>query len=537
MAVVSISRIQLRRGQKNQGSGLPQLASAEMGWAIDTQELFIGNGSVSEGSPSVGNTKILTEHDNLFQLIREYTYKETSGIIQTGDSSNTPIRRNLQERLDDRVSIRSFGAPGDGTNQTAALQRAVDQLFLNNANKTSPASRVVLYIEPGVYIVDSPIKLPPYANIVGAGKDKTVIRCTNPNTAVFSFKNGSSTPGTDALDATTTFLNQPREISLSDMTIDAQGGNVGIDFRNVRNSSFVGLKVVGPWTQGTLINSTSKCFTFYSLSDSVNCNNLTFRDFHVAGFSYGVYADFDIRDINIESSIFETLGYGIVVGENMNFGLIGQSLGTDNLLINDSKFKNIDRNAVWIEHGTRTISTNNDYRSVGNDGGTAGNARYSILKFTEKNNISDNDFFDRTRNLSYNQTYISGVKYVPEIEGPIFYKNGSTHKVDIAQNASPTTLFRLPADKNSSYVVRYLFESNANSVRQGIMNIVVNKNDNTVQLHDEYDYSGNATYDESVIFSASLSDEDGDLADDTVLVQVEASLDSGPITFEIEVKA
>ena len=60
MAVVQISKIQLRRGKKSTGTGLPQLSSGEMGWAIDSQELYIGNGSVSEGSPAVGNTKILT---------------------------------------------------------------------------------------------------------------------------------------------------------------------------------------------------------------------------------------------------------------------------------------------------------------------------------------------------------------------------------------------------------------------------------------------------------------------------------------------
>ena len=74
MAVVQISRIQIRRGQKNQGSGLPQLASGELGWAIDTRELYIGNGSVSEGSPSVGNTKVLTQFDNIFSLIIQLYY-------------------------------------------------------------------------------------------------------------------------------------------------------------------------------------------------------------------------------------------------------------------------------------------------------------------------------------------------------------------------------------------------------------------------------------------------------------------------------
>ena len=82
MAIVQISRIQIRRGQKNQNEGLPQLASGELAWAIDSQELFIGNGSLSEGAPFVGNTKVLTQSDDLFELAASYTYKK--GLTQTG---------------------------------------------------------------------------------------------------------------------------------------------------------------------------------------------------------------------------------------------------------------------------------------------------------------------------------------------------------------------------------------------------------------------------------------------------------------------
>lgn len=57
MAVTQISKIQIRRGlQEN----LPQLASAELGWSIDEQRLFIGNGTLAEGAPTVGMTEILT---------------------------------------------------------------------------------------------------------------------------------------------------------------------------------------------------------------------------------------------------------------------------------------------------------------------------------------------------------------------------------------------------------------------------------------------------------------------------------------------
>ena len=88
MAVVQISRIQVRRGKANSGTGIPQLASGELAWALDTQELYIGNGAVAEGSPAVGNTKVLTELDlsangNVLNLI-QHIYKINEQGMQTG---------------------------------------------------------------------------------------------------------------------------------------------------------------------------------------------------------------------------------------------------------------------------------------------------------------------------------------------------------------------------------------------------------------------------------------------------------------------
>ena len=132
MAVVQISKIQHRRG-KETITGLPQLASAELGWAVDTQKLYIGNGSVTEGAPAVGNTEILTEKTNIFQLLDQYEFQgNTDATVQTGEFSNNPIKRNIQTRLDDIVSIKSFGVIGDGvSDDTEALQRAVDQIFID----------------------------------------------------------------------------------------------------------------------------------------------------------------------------------------------------------------------------------------------------------------------------------------------------------------------------------------------------------------------------------------------------------------------
>ena len=105
MAVVQISKIQHRRGQKNSSSGIPQLSSAEFAWAVDSQELFIGNGSVAEGAPYVGNTKILTEHDNILDLVSSYQYASNDNSITLS------VSRSLQSKIDEiQVSVADFGA-------------------------------------------------------------------------------------------------------------------------------------------------------------------------------------------------------------------------------------------------------------------------------------------------------------------------------------------------------------------------------------------------------------------------------------------
>ena len=65
MAIVQVSRITQRKGLQED---LPSpLAGAEFGWAVDQRRLFIGNGSLADGAPVVGNTEILTEFSDLLQ--------------------------------------------------------------------------------------------------------------------------------------------------------------------------------------------------------------------------------------------------------------------------------------------------------------------------------------------------------------------------------------------------------------------------------------------------------------------------------------
>jgi hypothetical protein len=187
MAVVQISRIQIRRGKINSGTGMPQLSSGEMAWAIDSQELYIGNGAVSEGSPGVGNTKILTINDltsqgNILNLI-QHIYKANDTTMTTGIDANNPVARLIQDKLDDSVNLLDFVTDADilADDYTAPLQRAIDQLFLNTNTKSSAntlygkQSRVTLVLPAGVFKTIDTLYIPSFATIVGAGLDKTFI--------------------------------------------------------------------------------------------------------------------------------------------------------------------------------------------------------------------------------------------------------------------------------------------------------------------------------------------------------------------------
>lgn len=77
MPIVQISQIKHRRGlQEN----LPQLGSAELGWSIDTQRLFIGSGTREEGAPTEENVEIITETSPLWIALQ--TQIETSEFSQ-----------------------------------------------------------------------------------------------------------------------------------------------------------------------------------------------------------------------------------------------------------------------------------------------------------------------------------------------------------------------------------------------------------------------------------------------------------------------
>jgi len=413
VAVVQISRIQIRRGQKNQGTGLPQLSSGELGWAIDTQELFIGNGSVAEGAPQVGNTKVITEHDDLFTLADSYIYRNGDGSIVTGIDAVNPVERSLQDRLDDTVSVRAFGLTGESSQDaTVLLQRAIDQLFLNSGSELSVSKRVKLVIEPGTYTINDTIKIPPYATIIGAGSDKTIIRQLNTNRAVIQTVSDESIPGGYIFDGE--YATQARKIKLEGMTLSVSGGSKGLVLSSCRDSNFDDIKIVGNWTVGALVPVDTT--TTYDIALSLNSKNggvetanNKFNNCSFENFGYGVVSNWDIDDNHFSNCKFASLGYGVMFGKDMiidNLPANGTAYGPRNNTFESCIFKDTVYQAIKIDQGVNNISKENKFYTCGNNGGADDQPETAVISVSTLSNKSINDFFSRTKILSYSQGFI-----------------------------------------------------------------------------------------------------------------------------------
>ena len=256
MAVVQISKIQQRRGQKLL-SGMPQLSSAELAWAVDTQELFIGNGSVAEGAPYVGNTRVLTEHDNILELAGSYKFAEPDLSITAS------IFRSLQSKLDEiQVSVTDFGPqPDPSTNHVSYFTTAFAQLFQN----TNTRYRKVLTIPNGHYYFASTLRIP--SNVILRGETQEgVILDIGANAIEFL-----SAAGTDVLGPFTS-TDHPENVSISNLTIQYTTG--GIDITGLKDSKFENVKWKSNYTLGDTVSTPVLASQSYDLSAVANTGNI-----------------------------------------------------------------------------------------------------------------------------------------------------------------------------------------------------------------------------------------------------------------------
>jgi len=559
MAVVQISRIQVRRGRSSGGTGIPQLASGELGWAVDTQELYIGNGSVSEGAPAVGNTRILTEATNIFDLVEQYQYKRNDASYITGVTA--PIQRTLQERLDDTVSVRSFGAEGDGaTDDRDAIQRAIDAIYIDytaeDPSDPDPKRRVELLIEPGVYNVSGPIYLYPFITIRGSGKEKTVIRATGNTSAVIAIRDPYKTdPGDDStLIKYETDINQygnldqPRYLNVSGITFETAAANKPVFIANaVKNSQFVDVKFKSTFEIGDSINGDNDLnigMLMVAKSSAVTCQDNVFDNCEFENCAYGVDSTYDIQHNTFRSCVFTNLGHGAYLGWDVIVGVTDPEIGSGRQVgprwtrFENTKFIDIDRQGLYIGRGVGNISTSNTYIRVGNDGGNSASVtKYPVIEFEFDTNVSENDYFERAYDLAPASTIdFRDTDYVSEVAGSAI-ANQKYFPPKSITGTPESILLKLPGSQDAVYKINYFYVCpDLDLMRRGTVTLLADLSNNRVHITDDFDVTGDLDDGENLTFTAEFYDSNGDETKDSILLNY-SSNQNGTLKYWYEIQS
>ena len=456
MAILQISRITQRKGL---AQDLPQpLAGAELGWAIDERKLYIGNGDLAEGAPTVGNTEVLTEFSDLLSYVTAYTYQgDAAGYtVQTGATSGNPVSQSIQSRLDSYAIVTDFGATGDGvTDDTAAINRALYQLYCRQSNTQIRRS---LFFPAGTYLVTDTILIPPFAKLYGEGAESSIISfqvnswvpltaysagvlvyySTNgnyyrslsdvpaedpnsagsaiapTNTTYWQLNQSSTPPGNlpeyvvrtaDSLqqtgvDIATNGATPPQNVEISSMAFstanfDGAGGHNICLIEDIDGMTVTDVTFNGPFTLENSDTSADNLSCInFSSTGSLPCTQINLVGCKFSGATYGINTDQVIKGCTVSNSYFDVLYQGVV-------------LDTDptGVRIVENIFDNIYHEGIVITGATLNASAYNIFYDVGNI--FLGIVTTPVIDIDTDNNISIGDLFERTTADSANHPRIA----------------------------------------------------------------------------------------------------------------------------------
>lgn len=518
MAVVQISKIQVRRGQKNSNSGIPQLSSAEFAWAIDSQELFIGNGSVLEGAPYVGNTKILTEHDNILDLASSYEFASTDpSIVGT-------VERSLQSKLDEYVSVTDFGANPDGsTDCVDAFETAFTQLFRNADDKF----KKVLLVPNGTYLFSSDLRIP--SNVILRGETQSgAVLNIGANNIQFVTSTGTELSGFNS-------TNRPENIQLNNITIQRTSGQTVLS--GVMNSLFDGVVFQGEYVLGETVSSLSTepaALIWQNVLAGTKVTDIKFRNCEFNSNSISVKCTqttaYD-TSVRFEHCSFFVNHVGIYIE-----GVVNQE---NNWQINDCEFEEVATQAFRSTHGTGTFIQRSVFKNCGNNTNTSADPVHPVVYFGDKiGNKVMNCTSDRQQDAGivssntvasvtevYNGSYSS---FVDRINSDIF----------MSDSFRPLAVF---SALNNYMVINYFLKLSSHS-RVGQLWLTVDDDLSSVAITDQFQYSPSLTTDPggalmtNFEFTAELRDNDADSGIETVVLSYKnpiATGATGSISFDV----
>lgn len=481
MAVVQISKIQLRRGKKNSTTGVPQLSSGELAWAVDSQELYIGNGSVAEGAPAVGNSKVLTEHDNLLELLGGYRFAQ-----DPINSFPFSVTRSMQSKLDETVSVKDFGAMGNGiVDDTAAFQAALSRLF----GSTNTSYYKKLLVPVGTYLIGSDLYVPTNAVLVGESTRSILVLGTAQSIANIAFENIN---GDRDGDATWQSGTMPVNVLISNLTIDTSHGMTNISGLN--HSTFDHVTFTGSYT--SLGSSIIKNAVYFENTDiGTQTDQINFVDCK--------FTKVDVAVRMLQSDTLET----IVNFDHCEFSLVGRGTFTTGVAgqrnlwsYNGCRFNEVAKEAIWnVGSGAKVNFCTFVRCGNGINGDTQPDTAIVRFNSTGDNVVTDCSF---SRTQAMIDALTASTPSVPEVKnGTAILANRLTKAI-----ANPLGFLTVFSSDITKLQIDYTLTLTAGT-RTGQLSIDVDKVNEQTVITDDYAYTGtNSAIMEGFAFNTTFGD-------------------------------
>jgi hypothetical protein len=500
MAIIQISKITNRKGLYE---NLPQLGGAEFGWAVDSQRLFIGNGTLTEGAPAIGNTEILTEESDI-TVLSNYDYRDIAVgyTAQTGTTASSPTIRTLQAKLDDHASVRDFGAVGDGvTDDTAAINRALYQLYCREA--TSQVRRT-LFFPAGTYLISESLLIPTYASLLGEGLNHSIIYMATDATP--SSVNAYVAKFADSLQQTGANIGSnsataPTNIEISSMSFQSTEANDVFLIDRATKCWFNSVEFKGPVTLTQVTDSGStaldtKQAVVFDSNASYPIEDITFDKCVFSNIKTGFGTSVLAKAVTVSNSKFETLELGAVLG--------GSATG---FRFVHNAFNNVYSQGINFGAANLNVSAYNLFLNVG-EAISSGNPQTSIVEWSNDNNLSLGDLFERTiaESATHPTVLASGADASTGQTalhlGRFTQENGKTFT--LTDNTSNATIFTVDTTFTKAFTMAYTI-TRSTDVRHGTMRVVAGPDDSTNPVVYVDDYSEN-TNTGVTLFASQASD-------------------------------
>jgi Pectate lyase superfamily protein/Major tropism determinant N-terminal domain len=353
MAIVSISRIQHRRGLR---VDLPDnLNEGEFGWCLDTRELFIGNSNAF-----TGNSQILTQWSPNDKLIK-HVFRGSSLIPARTGANGHDIVRSIGSKLDDWVSVKDYGAVGDGVvDDTDAIQRAIVDIWRRRAGalESEWSSRNVLHFPSGEYRITRTIKLYPYTTLRGEGKLRSIITLASGSTGpVFRTADSNGEISTNIGLNAAVF---PVHIRVEYLSLNGSTDthNDICLFERCNDITVYQTELVGGWQPGDSNVPTNAAIRIASLGTVHQTNTINVEFCTLHSCSQGIYCADPVVAISMIYSAIQTCYRGI--------SFLGQQNGPSMSQVSLSVFDNIEDIGLEVDTYNDSISSlGNRFKNVG----------------------------------------------------------------------------------------------------------------------------------------------------------------------------